>query len=136
MFYWKLFCNGRKEDISAIKKMSQSLFYWKLFCNHLKGGEKVVHYEVTILVLLEAVLQYLKGGDKVDYRFVTILVLLEAVLQCVWTDFTCISHLGHNPCFTGSCSAIRSWIYVGCLKAWSQSLFYWKLFCNPRMYLD
>ncbi len=83
LFYWKLFCNSIDEKYIETVGESQSLFYWKLFCN--------VKWIIDSPLLME----------------VTILVLLEAVLQSNYSKKHLSNQMGHNPCFTGSCSAIR-----------------------------
>ena len=107
------------------------MFYWKLFCNMINLPLSISSLTVTILVLLEAVLQLKKIIEYIQKNKGHNPCFTGSCSAINWAltptpFFNC-----HNPCFTGSCSAILGGVLLVLQISMSQSLFYWKLFCNP-----
>ena len=90
---------------------SQSLFQWKLLCNGKINDEGREGVKVTILVLVETPLQQLNGSLK------------HQDIQ------------RHNPCFSGNSFATNGNAFDCPALKQSQSLFQWKLLCNPIKYI-
>ena len=58
-----------------------------------------------------------------DIDIVTILVLVDSVLQYLKGENMSYYDLGHNPCFSGQCFAIKSDVEALLMSPASQSLF-------------
>ena len=68
--------------------------------------------------------------NDIDDLEVTILILLETLLQLLSMKMKKLCKKSHNPYFTGNSFAIPVTTIIEDIKNESQSLFYWKLFCN------
>ena len=73
-----------------------------------------------------------RRNDKKSKQEVTILILLETLLQFEAQKYIDYGKFCHNPYFTGNSFAIEVVEHQLLMIVPSQSLFYWKLFCNLR----